>query len=263
MTTHLVIGDPHASPLTNNDRFDWLSSFIIRRRPDVIVCLGDFGDMPSLCSYDKGTRGFEGRRYKLDIDAVQDALLRTNRGIVRYNLNQKVTKHKQYKPRMIMLGGNHDEGRINKAIENNASILEDIISLDDLMYKGYSWEYHNFGDVVDVDGIAYSHFFISGVLGKPIGGIHAAASLLAKGNCSCTAGHSHVLDYSVRVNAFGERLHGLHAGVFDDNYHEYAGKANDMWWRGLIMKHNVSNGDYDLETISIDRIKEEFENEKV
>jgi hypothetical protein len=30
-------------------------------------------DMPSLCTYDKGTKGFEGRRYKQDVNVTLDA----------------------------------------------------------------------------------------------------------------------------------------------------------------------------------------------
>ena len=256
--THLIIGDPHASPHTNNDRFDWLGCFIIERKPDVIICMGDMGDMPSLCSYDKGTRGFEGRRYRHDVAAVHDALERIRKPIDDYNRMRARNHKSQYRPRWVMLGGNHDEARINRAIETDAALLEGVISLDDLKYAHYGWEYHPFKEVVNIDRIAYSHYFISGVMGQPIGGIHSASNLIAKGFVSCTAGHSHLMDYSVRTNSFGERLHGLHAGVFDDNLHDYAGKANDLWWRGLIMKHGVRDGDYELEQISMDRLREMY-----
>jgi len=60
----LIIGDPHAHPDYDNKRFTALGKYILKTKPDIIVCLGDFADMPSLSSYDKGTKGFEGRRYK-------------------------------------------------------------------------------------------------------------------------------------------------------------------------------------------------------
>ena len=62
MSRHLVVPDPHAHPDFSNIRFDWLAQLIIDLKPDHVICLGDFGDLPSLCSYDKGTKGFEGRR---------------------------------------------------------------------------------------------------------------------------------------------------------------------------------------------------------
>jgi hypothetical protein len=67
----LVIGDPHAHPDYDNDRFTDLGRFIVKARPDMVVCIGDMADMPSLSSYDRGTKGFEGRRYKKDIEAVR------------------------------------------------------------------------------------------------------------------------------------------------------------------------------------------------
>ena len=70
---HLVIPDSHAHPDFNNDRFDWLGHLINDVKPDVVVDIGDMFDMPSLCSYDKGTKGFEGRRYRADIAAGIEA----------------------------------------------------------------------------------------------------------------------------------------------------------------------------------------------
>lgn len=69
----LVIGDPHAHPSYDNSRFTKLGNFIAREKPQIIVCIGDMADMPSLSSYDKGTKGFEGRRYKKDVESVIDA----------------------------------------------------------------------------------------------------------------------------------------------------------------------------------------------
>ena len=69
----LIIGDPHAHPDYDNNRFTALGKFIAKEKPQVIVCIGDMADMPSLSSYDKGTKGFEGRRYSKDVKAVIDA----------------------------------------------------------------------------------------------------------------------------------------------------------------------------------------------
>jgi hypothetical protein len=62
MTTHLVIPDQHAHPDFHNKRADWLGQLIKELRPDVVINIGDAADMPSLSSYDKGTKGFQGRK---------------------------------------------------------------------------------------------------------------------------------------------------------------------------------------------------------
>ena len=71
--THLVIPDTQVKPGVPTDNIRWIGQYIADTRPDVIVNLGDFWDMPSLSSYDKGKKTFEGRRYKADIKAGNDA----------------------------------------------------------------------------------------------------------------------------------------------------------------------------------------------
>ena len=92
MTTHLVIPDQHAHPDYNNDRFEWLGKLIVDLKPDTVINLGDMADMPSLCTYDKGTKGFEGRRYKKDIEAALDAQER---------MFTPIQKAKKKKPRFV------------------------------------------------------------------------------------------------------------------------------------------------------------------
>ncbi len=89
MKTHLVIPDSHAKPDVPNDRFELLGEFILDLKPDVIVNIGDGADMESLCSYDKGKKSFEGRRYKKDIEAHLDAQQKMFKPIDDYNFNGK------------------------------------------------------------------------------------------------------------------------------------------------------------------------------
>ena len=85
----MIIGDPHAHPEYDNSRFEKLGKFIVKTKPDIVVCMRDFADMPSLSSYDRGTKGFDGKRYFTDIKH-QDLLYR------RFNTNQKNNKKKVY-----------------------------------------------------------------------------------------------------------------------------------------------------------------------
>ena len=94
----LIIGDPHAHPDYDNKRFTALGKYILKTKPDIIVCLGDFADMPSLSSYDKGTKGFEGRRYKKDVNAVIDAQEKLFAPIKSYNKRQAEKHRTRYKP---------------------------------------------------------------------------------------------------------------------------------------------------------------------
>lgn len=257
MTSHLVIPDAHAKPRTNLDRFNWLGELIMDVKPDKIICLGDFADMESLCSYDRGKKDYNARNYKKDVEAALEAQERMLRPMEEYNERAAKNHRQRYYPEMYMLYGNH-EHRISRAIELDHVILDGLIGLEDLGYEAYGWETLPFLDVLHLDGIAYSHYFVSGVMGRPIGGEHPAATLLRKQMMSCTAGHSHIYDVSRRTRADKVHIRGLVAGCFFDHYEPYAGPANDLWYRGVFLKTNVKNGDYDLQEFSLEELRRSY-----
>ena len=90
----LIIPDCHASPDYDNRRFEALGNFIIKEQPEYITCLGDFADMSSLSSYDKGTKGFEGRRFKKDIVSAIDAQVKLFAPLKKFNLQKRKNKEK-------------------------------------------------------------------------------------------------------------------------------------------------------------------------
>lgn len=240
--THLVIPDSHAHPDYHNERYSWLSKLIADVKPDVVVDIGDFWDMPSLCSYDKGTRSFEGRRYRKDIDAGLEANDR---------LITPLRKRKKKLPRLVRCLGNHEE-RIVRAIDKDP-VLEGTIGLEDLQSDYFGWEEHNFKEVVNIDGINYSHYFVSGVMGRPI---TSARALLNRQRASCTMGHTHTFEYETGSNVEGRRSHALFCGVFQDYDPSFADATSYLWRRGVAIKHSVDNGNYDIEWVSLDRLRE-------
>jgi hypothetical protein len=225
-------------------------------KPDVIVDMGDWADMPSLSSYDKGKKSFEGRRYKDDIEASYIAYSCFEAPMLAYNTKRKKDKKTQYKPRKVKLIGNHEE-RILRAV-NSAAELEGVISLDDLGHKEFGWEHHDYLQPVNIDGVFYSHYFTSGVLGRAISGENPASTMLKKHFVSCTAGHLHLRDFAERTRADGQRIIGLISGCYFEHYEDYAGTANDMWWRGAVLCHDVKDGCYEPEFISMEMIKKKY-----
>lgn len=245
--THLIIPDSHATPGKHNKRYEWLGHLINDVKPDVVVDIGDWWDMSSLCSYDKGTKSFEGRRYKADIDAGLDAQDR---------MFSIIRRQKKKLPRFIRTLGNHEQ-RIVKAIDRDP-VLEGTIGLADLLSKDYGWEEYPFLTPVSVDGVIYQHYFTSGVMGRPIGGESHARSLVLKQLSSVTQGHSHLFDHHVRTDAGGRRIHGCVVGVYQDYDSDYAGPANKMWHRGVVIKREVEHGDYDIQWVSLKALKKAY-----
>ena len=249
---YLIIPDSHAHPDYHNKRFTWLGKLVADLQPHTVIMMGDWVDMPSLCYYDKGTKGYEGRRYKKDIAAGIDAQER---------FFHEIKKRKKKLPRFVMLEGNH-EHRIERAISSDANQLEGIIGLEDLEYENFGWEFIPYRGstpgVFTADGVAYSHYFTSGIMGRPIGGMHPAYQLLSKQYQSCTAAHSHVTDFCNRTAARGRHIMGLVAGVYQDYEADFAGEANELWWRGVIHKKDVVDGVYDPAWISMHTMKKEY-----
>lgn len=256
MATHLIIPDPHAHPDHNNDRADYLSKLIVdlqAKEGDLkVINLGDQWDLPSLSGYDKGKKSFNGRSYKKDLDAGLDFDERMWSGI---------RKAKKRKPTAFFFEGNH-EHRLKKALDMQYQELDGIMGFNDFDLK------RNYNEIIEyqgqtpgiyeVDGVNYAHFFISGVMGRPISGEHPAYSLISKQHTSCTCGHIHVTDFATRTDPHGKRINGLVAGVFQDYNSSWAGEINRLWWRGVVVKRNVDKGNYDPEWISLDRLKEVY-----
>jgi hypothetical protein len=123
----LVIPDCQVKPGIPTEHLEWAGKAIVDYRPDVVVNIGDFADMPSLSTHDKvGSKYFEGKRYKDDIAFAKMGMKKMLKPLRDLQASQKVNKQKVYKPRMVLTLGNH-ENRIDRAVTNNP-ILEGSIS---------------------------------------------------------------------------------------------------------------------------------------
>ena len=244
MATHLVIGDPHCNPKASNDRFLWAGKLARDLKPDTIICMGDFSSLDSLSSYDKGKKSFEGRRYKKDIDHAHDALEKFNKG-----LNGR-------RPRKVMLLGNHED-RIDRIVDETPE-LDGTISTKDLNFKEYGWEVIPYQEPISINGVHYCHNYPTGIMGKPISGDNIARSLLLKNKVSSTVGHCHLFDYSMCTIPTGRKVLGLSAGCYLHHKEDYARNTQRLWWSGLIVKRNVRQGEYDIETIEYNTVKRRY-----
>lgn len=252
MTTHLVISDQHAHPDFHNDRADWLGNMMADLKPDVVINIGDAADMASLSTYDKGKRQFQGRNYKRDIEAHLDFQER---------LWNPLRKRKCKLPASYFLIGNHEE-RISRAIDLSPE-LDGAISLNDLKLKEHYDCIVDYSGgtpgVINIEGISYAHYFVGGIAGRPLGGLHAGYAIATKKFSSATCGHSHLADVSFHVDLKGNPVIGCVVGVYQDYDSPWAGEICDLWWRGVVVKRNVDGrGGHDPQFISLDYIKKTY-----
>ncbi len=247
MTKHFIIPDVQAKPGHDFTYLEKTGRYLVEKQPDTLICIGDFADMPSLSSYDVGSKSFEGRRYVHDIEAAQQAMTALMQPIEDYNTHQRKNGKKQYKPRKILTLGNH-ENRINRAINLDPK-LDGVLSVDDLDYSTkWGWEVYPFLEIVVVDGVAYSHYFVTGVAGRAAA---TAAAQLRKTNMSSVAGHQQGLQIASTTRADGKMLQSIIAGSFYEHDEDYLGPQGNNHWRGCLMLHDVQDGNFDIMPISL------------
>lgn len=245
----MVLPDVQAKPGLDFSYLRRYGAYVLEKRPDRIICGGDFGDMPSLSSYDKGKRAFEGRRYKRDIEATQFAMQAFLGPINEYNKTAK----KPYKPEMDLFLGNH-EWRIDRAT-NEDPMLHGMLSVKDLAYEEYGWNVHPFLEVRVIEGVAFSHYFTSGVMGRPV---TSAQALLNKKHMSCIAFHQQGLQIATSSRADGALLTAVIAGSAYEHDEDYLGPQGNKHWRGFLMLNDVKDGGFDLMPVSLSYINQKY-----
>lgn len=252
---HMVIPDTQAKRGRGVEHMKWAGKYALEKRPDVIIHIGDNWDMPSLSVYDIGKKGFEGRKYIDDIKAGNAAIDAFLAPIKAYNKRAKKNKQKQYKPRLVFTLGNHEQ-RIERAIESDRK-LEGLISYADFNLVENGWEVVDYLKPIIIDGVAYCHFFTSGVMGRPVS---SARLLLNKKHMSCVMGHVQDRDIAFQRRADGTQITGLFAGIFYPGEEGYLNAQTNGSWSGIWMLHDVKDGSFDEMPISMKYLEKRYGN---
>ena len=247
---HVWVPDTQVRPGVPTDHIPAAANYIVHKRPDVIIIGGDWWDLPSLSSYEKpGSKFFEGKSLDADIASGNEAW---------EAFRKPIDKVRGYNPRWVFIEGNH-EYRMMRAINDDPTTLEGILGRHHFLpYTQDDVEYVPFLEIKTIDGIMYSHYFANpqsltrGVLG---GGIDNRLNKLKK---SFTQGHQQTLITGSQFLPDGSRIRGCVAGAFYQHDEEYAGPQGHNYWRGIIYKHEVQDGDYDLMEVSIDYLLREW-----
>ena len=249
----LVIPDAQVKPGVDLSHLEWLGRYIVKKRPDVIVNIGDFADMESLSTWDVGKKSFEGRRYVKDIDAAIHGMNLLLKPLKELQERQRINKKKVYSPRMVLTLGNH-ENRIDRAIESDAK-LSGLMSVDDLEYEKFGWEVKQFLDVEVIQGIAFSHYFCTGAMGRPSS---TAQAQLNKQHMSCVAGHQQGLQIATGKRADGTLMTSIIAGSFYLHEENYLGQQSNVHWRGALALHNCEDGHFDLNLLPMSYLEKRY-----
>ena len=250
---HMVLPDTQVKPDTPVDHLKWAGMYAVDQKPDVIVHIGDHWDMPSLSSYDRGKKSYEGRRYKKDIEAGNRGMTAFMQPIIDEQARQRRNKERIWRPRLVFTMGNHEQ-RIERAIEDDV-MLDGLIGYEDFNLDAYGWEVYNYLEPVVIDGIAYCHYFTSGIMGRPVS---SARLMLQKKFMSCTMGHVQDREIAFAKRADGKQMTGLFAGIFYQHDEDYLTPQTNGSWKGVWIKHEVDDGAYDEMPVSMNYLRRRF-----
>lgn len=233
VTRTLYIGDGHAHPNYDNDRFELAGRWAVANAVDYIHYAGDHSDNPSLNSHKSMLEARKGSTYEQDLEAGADALARLDEGLDGYPVKKSVTL------------GNHDHYP-NRFVANEAPELEGTMCWSDVPWKKHGWKVLPFPDVSNYRGFHLSHYFTPPQSARPYGGKYAVKRHLERAKLNCYSGHSHKYDHSKKDFRRGGSIHAWVGGcwVHPKYVEPWCVNSVETWDVGLLVvetdsKHRV------------------------
>lgn len=243
-----VMADRQVKPNIDLDYLRWQGLYLASEKPDVIIDIGDFADMPSCSMHDAvGSKSFAAQNYKEDILAVHRGMKAFMEPI------QAEMQRSGWNPRLIMCLGNH-EHRIVRTLEAIPK-LDGLIGLPDLEYERWGFEVFPFLQPVEVAGITFSHYFPSGQMGRPIS---SARAMLTKLHTSAVAGHQQGRDIAFGKRANGKQITCIIAGSAYVHDEDYLNPQTNNHWRGFYMLNDCVDGEFEEKAVSMKYLRRRY-----
>jgi hypothetical protein len=231
---HIVIPDVQAKPGVRLDHLTWVGNYIAEKKPDVVVCIGDFADMESLSKYDVGTIRGENKRLQKDLDVARKAM---------DMLMAPIKMVEGYRPELHLTMGNHEE-RLNR-FANEHPYLEEVVGTHMLRYEEWGWKVHPFLKPVTLDGVDYAHYFISGTMGRP-----ASSARVMRNKRTRSAIMGHVQQTEVDFDPLSHQWF-IFCGLCCLHDEEYLGPQGNNHRRQILVLHEVEEGRFDPMFVSL------------
>jgi hypothetical protein len=231
---HIVIPDVQAKPGVRLDHLTWVGNYIAEKRPDAVICIGDFADMEALSKYDVGTIRGENKRLKKDLDVAREAM---------DLLMAPIRKAPDYAPELHLTMGNH-EHRLDR-FANEHPYLEEVVGTHMLRYEEWGWKVHPFLKPVSIDGVDYAHYFISGTMGRP-----ASSARVMRNKRTRSAIMGHVQQTEVDFDPLSHQWF-IFCGLCCLHDEEYLGPQGNNHRRQILVLHEVEEGRFDPMFVSL------------
>lgn len=243
-----VMADRQVKPNIELDYLRWQGLYLAAEKPDVILDIGDFADMPSCSMHETvGSKSFAAQNYKEDILAVHRGMKAFMEPI------QAEMQRTGWKPRLIMCLGNH-EHRITRTLEAIPK-LDGLIGLPDLEYERWGFEVIPFLQPIEIAGITFAHYFPSGQMGRPIS---SARAMITKLHTSAVAGHQQGRDIAFGKRANGKQITCIIAGSAYIHDEGYLNPQTNNHWRGFYMLNDCVEGEFEEKAVSMKYLRRRF-----
>lgn len=219
----LIVGDPHAHPRYDNDRFALAGSFARIREVDHVHCVGDWTDWPSLNMHKSMAEARKGS-YKDDCEAGNDALVRFDEGLDGYPVTATITQ------------GNHDAYPA-RWVAHKAPELEGKLRNEDVIFEDHLWKVLPFPQMHRTHGLSVAHYVSNPKSGAAVSTLHTAHTIVGRDDRTVVVGHQHTFDLKARTLNSGRTVYGLVAGCWTHPKYREAWCAGTVqnWRRGLVV----------------------------
>ena len=250
----LVIPDAQVRDGVNIDHLTAAGNYMVKHRPDTVVVLGDWWDMPSLSFYTTKME-VEGKRILADLRAGEIALTKFLKPLRALQHKQAQDKKKVYRPRLVYTVGNHDpQVRIPRFLEDNPT-MEGMISGDwtTNFLQSNGFEVYQYMEIVNIEGIRFSHYFINPHSARKNAQAGMIDTAIKNIGFSFVQGHQQGMKLGKHYLGDGSTRIGVVAGSFYSHDEDYMGiQGNNSHWRGIIQLNEVKNGGADICELSLD-----------
>lgn len=250
-TRHLFIPDTQLREGVPTGHITALANYICEKRFEKIIIAGDWWDFPSVSHWNT-KRDQETQRLQDDIavgNRCLHALMRPIKELVAHRIRQHRSR---WYPEIHFLMGNHED-RLQRFIDEHP-VLEGLLGFHLLDFQGIT--VHPFKQILELDGIHYAHYFYQPKTGRPYSGM--IETRLKNIGSSFTQGHDQEFAYGERQLPNGDIHHGLVAGAFYAHDELYKGPQGNAHWRGVVVKHEVREGKYDLMKVSLNYLLRKY-----
>ena len=243
--TVLTIGDTHTTDTQDLSRFNLLNKFILDKRPDVIIFMGDFLTLQCLSAWDANKRALmEGKRYYKEIAAGNEALDMTFKNV-------------EYGPEVVFIEGNHED-RLTRYLEKDPTFAGAVSVPKDLKLVERGITFIPYREYYQINGVNFTHIPFNKV--REIGGVNICRKASQVTVSSVVFAHTHNAELAHVWKPGMPHLQDIYCcGAFFEEIEKYMEGRISEYWRGLSLLNMWKEGRYDVESFSLGRLDKMYD----